>query len=120
MRRSMAPTTWSTMATTCHGLAPSFCESVSRLELTPISQVYSRRSIHDSECSPVRRLHGIVGGTSRFHSRRVNESNRLIVGQTAEIPTEDLHSSAAFSGVCKSAFSGMGCGGRGALPLHQQ
>ena len=32
----------------------------------------------------------------------------------------DLHSSAVSSGLCKSAFSGMGCRGRVALPLHQQ
>ena len=32
----------------------------------------------------------------------------------------DLHSSAVWSGLCKSALSGMGCRGRGALPLHQQ
>ena len=38
MRRSMAPTTWSTLATTCHWPALSSCESVSRPELTPISQ----------------------------------------------------------------------------------
>jgi predicted dinucleotide-binding enzyme len=53
-------------------------------------------------------------------AKLVKAFNHLIVGQTADISTEDLHSSVVFSGVCKSAFSGMGCRGRGALPLHQQ
>jgi hypothetical protein len=67
----MAPTTSSTMATTCHGLVPSCCESVSRLRLTPISQVYSRQSIHDSDCSPVHRLRSMVDGRGRGDHRPI-------------------------------------------------
>ena len=39
-----------------HGLALSSCESVRRQKLTRISQRYSRRSVHDSDCSLVHRI----------------------------------------------------------------
>jgi hypothetical protein len=51
-----------------HGLAPSSCESVRRLKLTRISQLYSRRSVHNSDCSLVHQhtsLHGLADGHSR-------------------------------------------------------
>jgi len=46
MRRPMAS----------RGLAPSSCESVSWLKLTRISQLYSRQSIHDSDCLLLHRI----------------------------------------------------------------
>jgi hypothetical protein len=48
--------------------APSSCESVRRLKLTRISQLYSRRSVHNSDCLLVHQhtsLHGLADGHSR-------------------------------------------------------
>jgi hypothetical protein len=71
------------MATTYHGLVPSSCESVSRLELTPISQVYSRQSIHDSDSSSVHHLRGIVGATSPWDTYEEKNVQIHIFGNAA-------------------------------------
>jgi hypothetical protein len=49
MSRSIASMNWSTMGTTSRGLAPSSCESLSRLKFTRMLHTYSRYSGRNSD-----------------------------------------------------------------------
>jgi glucose/mannose-6-phosphate isomerase len=61
------------MAATSHGLAPSPCESVNRLKLTPASQLHSSQFIQDSDYSRTQQRMNIAKNIITQYTKHIYE-----------------------------------------------